>query len=58
MLGLLIENGKCMLDMKAASILPEMKAAYPAVTLRHFTTMTSGYRAMNDEPRLPALTSG
>ena len=40
-----------MLDTKVATILPGMKAAYPAVTFRHFTTMTSGYRAVNDEPR-------
>jgi CubicO group peptidase (beta-lactamase class C family) len=50
-LGLLIDDGKCTLDTKAADILPDMAAAYPAVTLRHFTTMTSGYRALNDEPR-------
>jgi len=50
-LGLLIDDGKCSLDTKAQDILPAMKPAYPAVTLRHFTTMTSGYRAMNDEPR-------
>ena len=30
---------------------PALAAAYPDVTLRHFTTMTSGYRAMKDEPR-------
>ena len=47
-LGLLIEDGKCTLETKAASILPEMKEYYPAVTLRHFTTMTSGYRAEGD----------
>lgn len=50
-LGLLIDEGKCSLDTKAQDILPTMKPAYPEVTLRHFTTMTSGYRAMNDEPR-------
>ncbi len=49
-LGLLIEDGKCSLDTEAAQFAPEMKAAYPEVTLRHFTTMTSGYRAMGDEP--------
>jgi hypothetical protein len=50
-LGLLIDDGRCTLDTKAKDILPALTAAYPAVTLRHFTTMTSGYRAMNDEPR-------
>jgi CubicO group peptidase (beta-lactamase class C family) len=28
-----------------------MAEHYPDVTLRHFTTMTSGYRAVGDEPR-------
>lgn len=50
-LGLLIEDGKCTLDTPAAAVLRQMATAYPGVTLRHFTTMTSGYRAMGDEPR-------
>jgi len=50
-LGLLIDDGKTTLDTKAKDILPELAAAYPEVTLRHFATMTSGYRAVNDEPR-------
>ncbi len=49
-LGLLIDDGKCTLDTLARDVLPEMGAQYPAVTLRHFTTMTSGYRAIGDEP--------
>jgi len=48
-LGLLIEDGKCTLDTRVADVLPEMKAHYPRATLRHFTTMTSGYRAVGDE---------
>lgn len=48
-LGLLIDDGKCTLDTKAADILPAMAATYPQVTLRHFATMTSGYRAVGDE---------
>lgn len=48
-LGLLIADGKCTLDTRAAEVLPELKAHYPDVTLRHFTTMTSGYRAVGDE---------
>ena len=48
-LGLLIDDKKCTLDTKAASIVPELKAHYPDVTLRHFTTMTSGYRAVGDD---------
>jgi len=50
-LGLLVDAGKCTLDTRAADILPGMAAAYPEVTLRHFATMTSGYRARGDEPR-------
>lgn len=48
-LGLLIADGKCSLGTRAASVLPEMKASYSRVTLRHFTTMTSGYHAVGDE---------
>src|SRR5687767_10449883 len=48
-LGLLVEDGKCTLETRAASVLPVMKENYPEVTLRHFTTMTSGYRAVGDE---------
>ena len=48
-LGLLIEDGKCSLDTRAASVLPALRPHYPEVTLRHFTTMTSGYRAVGDE---------
>jgi CubicO group peptidase (beta-lactamase class C family) len=47
-LGLLIEDGKCDLDTKAASVLPAMKENYSGVTLRHFVSMTSGYRASGD----------
>lgn len=49
-LGLLLDDGKCRLDDLAARYLPVLEEHYPAVTLRHFTTMTSGYRAVNDEP--------
>jgi CubicO group peptidase (beta-lactamase class C family) len=47
-LGLLIADGKCSLDTRAADLFPPLKEKYPAVTLRHFTTMTSGYRAVGD----------
>jgi len=50
-LGLLIEEGKATLDTPVRDHVPAMATAYPAVTLRHFTTMTSGYRADKDEPR-------
>jgi CubicO group peptidase (beta-lactamase class C family) len=47
-LGLLIADGKCSLDTKAADLFPPLQEKYPAVTLRHLTTMTSGYRAAGD----------
>lgn len=50
-LGLLVDDGKCGLDTRAAEILPSLARDYPEVTLRHFATMTSGYRAAGDEPR-------
>lgn len=50
-LGLLIDDGKCQLDTLAKDILPELAKKFPNITLRHFTTMTSGYRAQGDEPR-------
>jgi len=50
-LGLLIEDGKCSLDTPAKDYIPDMAKTYPDVTLRHFTTMTSGYYAVGDEPR-------
>jgi CubicO group peptidase (beta-lactamase class C family) len=50
-LGLLIDDEKCTLDTLATDALSEMNQTYPAVTLRHFTTMTSGYRAVGDEPK-------
>ncbi len=50
-LGLLIDDGKATLDTRAKDVVSALATAYPEVTLRHFTTMTSGYRAMKDEPR-------
>ena len=50
-LGLLIDDGKAKLDTPAKDYVPSMAATYPTVTLRHFTTMTSGYYAVGDEPR-------
>ena len=50
-LGLLIDDERASLDTLAKDHVPAMAAAYPTVTLRHFTTMTSGYRAMKDEPQ-------
>jgi len=50
-LGLLIDDGKATLATRASDWVPALAEAYPGVTLRHFATMTSGYRAENDEPR-------
>jgi CubicO group peptidase (beta-lactamase class C family) len=44
-LGLLIDDGKASLDMRAQDFVPALREHYPAVTLRHFATMTSGYDA-------------
>jgi CubicO group peptidase (beta-lactamase class C family) len=49
-LGILVADGKCSLDDPAARYVPELTARYPAVTLRHLVTMTSGYKALGDEP--------
>lgn len=49
--ALLVADGKCTLDTRVADVLPELKATYPDVRLRHLLTMTSGYRAIGDEPR-------
>ncbi len=45
-LGLLVEEGKCRLDSKAADFEPLLQQQYPEVTLRQFATMTSGYSAV------------
>ncbi len=50
-LGRLIDDGKCRLETRAREHLPALAERYPEVTLRHFTTMTSGYRAVGDEPQ-------
>jgi CubicO group peptidase (beta-lactamase class C family) len=50
-LGLLIDDGKCRLDTAAREFLPALAGSYPGATLRHFASMTSGYRAIGDEPR-------
>jgi len=50
-LGLLISDGKASLNTLASDVIPEMNDDYPNLMLRHFATMTSGYRAHDDEPR-------
>jgi len=49
-LGLLIDDNKVTLDTLAKDYVPSMSEAYLDITLRHFTTMTSGYYAVGDEP--------
>ena len=55
-LGLMIEDGLCQLDDRAATYEPLLTKQYPDVTLRHFATMTSGYNAEGDT-RWPTDTS-
>ncbi len=57
-LGLLIDDGRCSIDTPTASLAPTLSTNYSRVTLRHFTTMTSGYRAVGDEPRADGYTHG
>jgi CubicO group peptidase (beta-lactamase class C family) len=52
-LGLLIDQGKCSLDSLAKDYLPELAPGYPAVSLGHFTTMTSGYDGGGDQSEKP-----
>jgi CubicO group peptidase (beta-lactamase class C family) len=47
-LGLLIDLMRCALETLAAEHVPALKDRYAGVTLRHITTMTSGYRAAGD----------
>ncbi|MFC1634802.1 serine hydrolase domain-containing protein, partial [Planctomycetota bacterium] len=49
-LGLLIDDGKATLATLAKDYVPSMATVYPDIALRHFTTMTSGYYAVGDEP--------
>lgn len=45
-LGLLIDDKKVTLETLAKDFEPRLAEHYPAVTLRHFATMTSGYDAV------------
>ena len=53
-LGLLVDDGVVALEDRAADYEPRLDSLYPAATLRHFATMTSGYSARGasrwDEP--------
>jgi CubicO group peptidase (beta-lactamase class C family) len=46
--GLMVEEGLIGLDQPAAEHEPLLGRHYPAVTYRHFLTMTSGYDAVGD----------
>jgi CubicO group peptidase (beta-lactamase class C family) len=45
-LSLLVADGLCSLDSPAAAFEPLLRDQYPALTLRHFVSMTSGYQAI------------
>jgi CubicO group peptidase (beta-lactamase class C family) len=47
-LGLLIADGTCSLETRAASLFPALGERYADVTLGQFASMTSGYRAVED----------
>ena len=53
-LGLLWDDGKCTPQTLARDYLPAMAADYPAVTLEHLATFTSGYEHAPDNPYQPA----
>ncbi|MDZ7725842.1 MAG: serine hydrolase [candidate division KSB1 bacterium] len=50
-LGLLIQDGKCTLETHASEYVTSLDAYYAQVTLEHFANMTSGYRAIGDDPQ-------
>jgi CubicO group peptidase (beta-lactamase class C family) len=47
-----VGDGTVRLNATAADHEPLLRELYPAVTFRHFATMTSGYDAINDPPGL------
>jgi CubicO group peptidase (beta-lactamase class C family) len=48
-LGVLDGDGVASLDTVAYPYVPTLRQHYATVTLRHFATMTSGYRALGDD---------
>lgn len=54
-LGLLVDDGRCSLDTRAADIHPPLAERYPTVTLRHLATMTSGFRPREASAAVPPL---
>ena len=57
-LGLLIQDGKVSLDTLAKDLEPALAEHYPAVTLRHFATMTSGYDSAGGSYEFDAQSRG
>ncbi|PTY02917.1 hypothetical protein DB346_07850 [Verrucomicrobia bacterium LW23] len=60
--GLLWDDGKCAPDDLASKYLPELAKDYPAVTVRHLATFTSGVKVPKDtidftEPDYPVGTA-
>ena len=57
-LGLLIGDGRCSLETRAAEIYPPLSEEYPALTLRHLASFTCGYQprkaSAEDPPFDPA----
>src|SRR5690606_15528511 len=51
-------DGKVGLDSPAHLFAPELARDYPDVSLRHFTTMTSGYTAFGDKPEVEGASHG
>jgi len=52
-LGLMVDDGRCTLETRAADIYPALALHYPTVTLRHLATMTSGYRPCEASASVP-----
>ena len=57
-LGLLVDAGTVTLDTRAADIYSKLTSHYPTMTLRHLSTMTSGYRAVGDIRRPDSYAHG
>jgi CubicO group peptidase (beta-lactamase class C family) len=60
-LGLLLEDGKCALETRAADYVPSLRRHYPEVTFRQLLTFTSGYQCRPKfalEPIAPAFPLG
>lgn len=56
--GLLIEDGLCQSDTKAAAIRSELIGDYDEIELRHFANMTSGYNAVGGVYGIDLISDG